>query len=66
MAGRLPAAAHHGASMGGKTREEALIPNENAIPMILTEMERNGVSPPADEPVPGGGVLTFATEEEAE
>ena len=31
-----------------------------------SEMERNGVSPPADEPVPGGVVLTLATEEEAE
>ena len=60
-----PALRHHGASVGGETREEALTYIANAIMMILTEMERNGVSPPADEPVPGGVVLTFATEEEA-
>jgi hypothetical protein len=52
--------------VGGETREEALTHIENAIQMILTEMERNSVSPSADEPVPGGVVLTFATEEEAE
>ena len=61
-----PALRHHGASVGGETREEAPTHIENAILMILTEMERNGVSPPADEPVPGGVLLTFATEDEAE
>ncbi|MSP80781.1 MAG: hypothetical protein EXR02_06910 [Rhodospirillales bacterium] len=39
---------------------------ENAILMILAEMELNGVSPSADEPVPDRVVLTFATEREAE
>ena len=39
-----PALHHHGASVGGETREEALTHIENAILMILTEMERNGVS----------------------
>lgn len=45
-----------------KTREEALTHIENAILMILTEMERKGVSPPADEPVPGGVLLNISTE----
>ena len=61
-----PALRHHGASMGGETREEALTHIENAISMILAEMELNGVSPPADEPVPDSVVLTFAAEGEAE
>ena len=49
-----------------RTREEALTHIENAISMILAEMELNGVSPPADEPVPDSVVLTFAAEGEAE
>jgi predicted RNase H-like HicB family nuclease len=57
-----PALRHHGASVGGETREEALTHIENAILMILTEMERNFVSPPADEPVAGGILLAIATE----
>jgi len=35
---------------------------ENAILMILTEMERNGVSPPADEPIASGVLLNISTE----
>ena len=57
-----PALRHHGAVIGGETREEALTHIENAILMILTEMERNGISPPADEPVPGGILLNISTE----
>jgi hypothetical protein len=56
-----PALRHHGANIGGETREEALAHIENAILMILTEMERNGVSPPADEPVPRGVLLNIST-----
>ena len=61
-----PALWDHGAFIGGETREEALIHVENAISMILAEMELNSVSPPADEPVPDSVVLTFAAEGEAE
>lgn len=57
-----PALRHHGAVIGGETREEALTHIDNAIQMILTEMERNGVSPPADEPVSGGILLTIKVE----
>ena len=57
-----PVLRHHGAVIGGETREEALTHIENAILMILAEMELNGVSPPADEPVPDSVVLTFAAE----
>ena len=57
-----PALRHHGASMGGETREEALTHIENAISMILMYMERNGVSPPTDEPVVGGIALSISTE----
>ena len=60
-----PALRRHGADIGGETREEALTHIDNAIQMILAEMERNGVSPPADEPVSGGVLLTFAAEGEA-
>jgi len=41
-----PALRHHGAAIGGETREEALVHIENAILMILTEMASNGVPPP--------------------
>jgi predicted RNase H-like HicB family nuclease len=57
-----PALRHHGADIGGETREEALTHIENAILMILTEMERNGVSPPADEPIASGVLLNISTE----
>lgn len=61
-----PALRRHGADIGGETREEALTHIDNAIQMILAEMERKGVSPPADETVPNSVVLTFAAEGEAE
>ena len=57
-----PALRHHGAITGGETREEALTHIENAILMILAEMESGGVSPPRDEPVPGGILLTIKAE----
>ena len=57
-----PALQHHGADIGGETREEAMTHIENAIQMILAEMERNGVSPPADAAVPGGILLTIKAE----
>ena len=56
-----PALRHHGAVIGGETREEALTHIENAILMILAEMELNGLSPPTNEPVPGGVLLNIAT-----
>jgi predicted RNase H-like HicB family nuclease len=52
----------HGAVTGGETREEALTHIENVISMILAEMESGGVSPPPDEPVPGGILLTIEAE----
>jgi predicted RNase H-like HicB family nuclease len=61
-----PALRQHGADIGGETREEALTHIDYAIQMILTVMQMNGVSPPADEPTPDSVVLTFAAEEEAE
>jgi len=61
-----PAPCHHGAVIGGETREDALSHISNAIIMILAEMGLNGVSPPADEPVPDSVVLTLATEGKAE
>ena len=61
-----PAPCHNGAVICGETHEEAHTHIENAILMILAEMELNGVSPSADEPVPDRVVLTFATEREAE
>ena len=54
-----PALRQHGAVIGGGTRKEALVHIANAIQMILLEMASSGVSPPADEPVPGGVVLTI-------
>ena len=54
-----PALRHHGAAIGGETREEALTHIENAILMILAEMEFNGMSPPPNEPVPGGVLLNI-------
>ncbi len=54
-----PALRDHGAVTGGETREEALIHIENVIAMILAEMESGGVSPPPDELVPGGILLTI-------
>ena len=65
MAGRLSRAASSW-RCDRETREEALTHIENAILMILAEMELNGVSPPADEPVPDSVVLTFAAEGEVE
>jgi hypothetical protein len=47
-----PALRHHGAVIGGDTREEALTHIENAILM-------NGVSPPPNEPVPEGVLLNI-------
>ncbi|MBM4073917.1 MAG: hypothetical protein FJ271_34130 [Planctomycetes bacterium] len=61
-----PALRHHGADIGGETHEEALTHIDNAIQMILAQMQTNGVSPPPDEPVADSVVLTFAAEEEAE
>ena len=55
-----PALRHHGAVIGGETREEALAHIENAILMILAEMELNGLSPPTNEPVLGGVLLNIA------
>ena len=55
-----PALRHHGAVIGGETREEALAHIEHAILMILAEMELNGLSPPPNEPVPGGVLLNIA------
>jgi predicted RNase H-like HicB family nuclease len=57
-----PALRHHGAVTDGETREEARTHIENAILMILAEMQTNGVSPPPDETVPNSVVLTFAAE----
>ena len=41
-----PALRHHGAAIGGKTREEALVHIENAILMILTEMAQTAYHRP--------------------
>ena len=56
-----PALRHHGAVIGGETREEALVHIEYAILTILAEMKSNGVPPPPDEVVPGGVVLVVET-----
>ena len=56
-----PALRHHGAVIGGETREEALTHIENAILMILAEMESNRLSSPPNEPVLGGVLLNIAT-----
>jgi predicted RNase H-like HicB family nuclease len=56
-----PALRHHGAVIGGETREEALTHIENAILMILAEMESNRLSSPPNEPVPGGVLLNIGT-----
>jgi predicted RNase H-like HicB family nuclease len=58
MAGCLSCAAAP-RCIGGETREEALIHIENAISMILAEIEFNGVTPPPNEPVPGGVLLNI-------
>ena len=55
-----PALRHHGAVIGGETREEALTHIENAILMILAELDFNGLPPPPNEPVPGGVLLNIA------
>ena len=57
-----PALRHHGAAIGGETREEALVHIENAILMILKEMASNGVPPPPDQMAPYGVALTIETE----
>ena len=54
-----PALKDHGAVTGGETREEALIHIENVISMILLEMDSRSVSPPPDEPMPGGILVTI-------
>ena len=54
-----PALRDHGAVTGGETREEALTHIENVIAMILAEMEPRGITPPPDEPLPGGILLTI-------
>lgn len=61
-----PALRHHGAVIGGETREEALTHIENVISMILAELDFNGLPPPPNEPVPDGVLLSFAAEGEAE
>ena len=55
-----PALRHHGASMGGETREEALTHIDNAIQMILAQMQTNGVLPPPDELVADSVVLVLS------
>jgi predicted RNase H-like HicB family nuclease len=54
-----PALRSHGAFVGGETREEALTHIENAILMILSEMNSAGVSPPPDQQVAGSIQLTI-------
>ena len=54
-----PALKDHGAVTGGETREVALTHIENVIAMVLVEMESGGMSPPPDEPVPGGNLVTI-------
>ena len=61
-----PALRNHGADIGGETREEALTHIDNAIQMILAQMQTDGIPPPPDETVPDSVVLTFAAEGEAE
>jgi len=53
-----PALKDHGATLGGETREEALTHIESAIFMIVSEMKSAGVSPPPDQQVIGGILLT--------
>jgi predicted RNase H-like HicB family nuclease len=57
-----PALRHHGAVIGGETREEALTHIENAIFMMLAEMRLNGILPPPNEPLPGGVLLNIQIE----
>ena len=57
-----PALRNHGAVIGGETREEALTHIDNAIQMILTQMQTDGIPPPPDEAVPGGILLTIKAE----
>ena len=57
-----PALRNHGADIGGETREEALTHIDNAIQMILAEMQTDGIPQPPDETVPDSVVLTFAAE----
>lgn len=61
-----PALRRHGADIGGETREEALTHIDNAIQMILAQMQTDGIPPPPDETVPDSVVLTFVAEGEAE
>jgi predicted RNase H-like HicB family nuclease len=61
-----PALRQHGADIGGETREEALTHIDNAIQMILAQMQTDGIPPPPDETVPNSVVLTFAAEGDAE
>ena len=57
-----PALRRHGADIGGETREEALTHIDNAIQMILAQMQTDGIPPPPDEAVPGGILLTIKAE----
>jgi predicted RNase H-like HicB family nuclease len=61
-----PALRKHGADIGGETREEALTHIDNAIQMILLQMQTGGIPPPPDETVPNSLVMTFSAEGEAE
>ena len=61
-----PALRHHGAAIGGETREEALVHIENAILMILHEMASNGVLPPPDEVPLYGVALTIETQDRSD
>ena len=61
-----PALRQHGADIGGETREEALTHIDNAIQMILAQMQTDGIPPPPDETVPDSVVLTFVAEGDAE
>ncbi len=59
---RLPGWANRSRALlrtGGEICEEALTHIENVIAMILAEMESGGVSPPPDEQVPGGILVTI-------
>lgn len=57
-----PALRQHGADMGGETREEALTHIDNAIQMILEQMQTDGLPPPPDMWVADSVVLTFEAE----
>ncbi len=58
-----PSLRDYGAVMGGESREEALTHVESAIPMILTDIEKDGGTPPPDEAFHGGIPITVDTAE---